>query len=351
MKILLSILYGGAVRLRTGLYRRGLLSRRHLPNPVLSVGNLTAGGTGKTPFVELLARILHEAGLHPAILSRGYRGSAEKTNLLVSDGRRLLATPGQAGDEPFLLARRLQGIPVMVGRNRYRSGCRLAEELKPEVFILDDGYQHLQLERQLNILLVDATDPFGGGRLLPAGRLREPLSALERADWIVVTRADFPLDQEEIETTIRQYNRRTPIWYFHHDATGLVQIDGGARLELRAFFRKPILALAGIGNPGVFLRDLNHHQIRVLDQVLVHDHHPYSQGELDDILKRMMKIGAEAIVTTEKDAVRLGGLHFPKDSLFALQIEARAENPEDFRRALLEEVRELCGPGQATSRN
>lgn len=338
MKYLLSQLYAVAVWSRSALYKHGVLKTRALRHPVISVGNLTVGGTGKTPFVAHLAQLLKGAGYQPIILSRGYKGKAEGTTLLVSDEKTILSEPENCGDEAYWLASRLQGVPVVVGKNRYRGGRLIEDQYEKVVYVLDDGYQHLQLKRNLNILILDATDPFGDAALLPKGRLREPLSAIERADLVVITRSHFSFDQDEIEIAIRKRNRVVPILYFHHDATALSDLKNGRVVTPRSFLGKRVIALAAIGNPAVFLRDLAHYQIRVVDQFLFRDHSPFSQPQLDGILKRLHQLDAEAIVTTEKDAVRLQRLRFVQGQILSLQIEVRAEDPEEYRKYLLNEV-------------
>ncbi len=345
--ILFSPLYRLAVQTRLKLYKARLLKTRRLPHPVISVGNLTTGGTGKTPLVMYLAQTLKRTGLDPAILTRGYKGKAEHTGRLVSDGSRLLTTPEECGDEAYLMATRLEGVPIAAGKNRYQS-ARLVpgfEENRNLVFILDDAYQHLQLFRNLDILVLDATDPLGDARLLPAGRLREPLTALERADTIIVTRAHMAFDQEALETEIRRRNRVARVSYFYHDAVGWVELRTGAVYPVRHLFHKRVLAVSGIGNPAVFLQDLNHYQIDVLENIEFRDHHHFRPHDLERIFYTARRLQAEAIVTTEKDAARLPMPADHTTPVYALRIEARPEDPEEFDKELIEEVRGLFTNG------
>ena len=345
MWALLSRLYSLAVRIRTLLYRRGVLRRRSLRNPVISVGNLTVGGTGKTPFVAYVAGVLQQAGYQPVILSRGYRGSAEHSTLVVSDGRNVLCGPASSGDEPFLLARQLPGVRVAVGKDRHRAGTLVEEDAAGRiVHILDDGFQHLRLKRNLDILLVDATDPFGGGELLPAGRLREPLSAMGRADLVIITRSHLLGAIDDPEAVIRRHNKLTPISYFYHDAVGVFDLKSRRQYRTRDFMSRRVIALAAIGNPEIFVRDLEHYQVDVRHQLLFPDHHPYSQSDLDRALESLDEHGAEALMTTEKDAVRLQGLVFEAGQVFVLQIEALPEDPVEYRKFLLDEVAGLPRP-------
>lgn len=347
MEYLLAQLYGLVVKLRLWLYRSGFLSTQTLEHPVISVGNLTVGGTGKTPFVMYLAQLLLRRGFQPVVLSRGYGGKAGRSQRVVSDGRRILCGPNESGDEPFLMARRLEGVPVLVGRNRYRSAQAplLQKSSRQLVFLLDDGYQHLALQRDLNILLLDATDPFGGNHLLPRGRLREPLNGMRRADLVVITRAHRPLESETIQLTIRRLNPLVPISFFYHDGVAIYDLKNGRRFELRQFLNERVVVLAAIGNPAVFVDDLEHYQMRVVDQFLYRDHHRFSQSELDQALSRVDRLSARAVITTEKDAVRLEGLSFEKDQVLVFQIECRPENEKAYEEFLLSELKSLPNHG------
>ncbi len=339
MKYLLSLPYLLAVRARGELYRRGVLRARRLPRPVVSVGNLTLGGTGKTPLVILLAKTLVQGGYHPVILSRGYKGSAEHTNLLVSDSGGLRSTPSECGDEPFLLARSLPGSKVVVGKNRY-AGAQLAGLDDPKaVYLLDDGFQHLQLCRDLDILVIDATNPFDNGLVLPVGRLREPTSAIVRADIIAVTRAHLAEESDDLELEIRRRNRTAPIWYFYHDAVSLTDVRTGETEAIRRLQGARVIALAGIGNPAVFLTDLAHYGCVVVDSLTFRDHHAFSQQDVDRAVAIMRSTGAEAIITTEKDAVRLQQLPLDSGTFFSFNIAAKPDDDEHFARLFLEEVR------------
>lgn len=338
MKFVLSKLYGLIVSLRVFLYQRGVLGSHQLKNPVISVGNLTVGGTGKTPLVGFLAQILKKAGYQPVILSRGYKGRSKSPTLLVSDGQKLFCGPEECGDEPYLLARKLEGVPVVVGKSRYQAGRSMEDRYPKLIYLLDDGFQHLQLKRNLNILVLDATDPFGGHQLLPAGRLRESIKGLSRADTIVITRSHIASEIENLEEQIRKWNRAVPISYFHHDVTALSDLKTGSRLQARDFLGAPVIALAAIGNPQVFLHDLEHYQMKISDRFIFRDHHQFSQSQLDRVLKRCQEVQAQAVVTTEKDAVRLEKLDFKEGQIFVLHIEPQPENPQEYKKEFLNEV-------------
>ena len=342
MKYLLSKLYSLVVSLRVLLYQKGILASQQLPHPVISVGNLTVGGTGKTPLVGFLAKILRKAGYQPIILSRGYKRKDKTPVLKVSDGKKVLCGWEDCGDEPYLLARNLEGVPVVVSKNRYQAGQSVTTDYPdPIIYLLDDGYQHLQLKRNLNILLLDATDPFGGEQLLPAGRLRESTRGLKRADAIIITRSHIPFEMEAVNRQIRRWNPWAPIAYFHHDVTSMYDLKTGEHRPIRDFLGKKVIALAAIGNPQVFVRDLEHHQMRIQDRFIFRDHHDYDQSDLDRVLDRLDQLQADAVVTTQKDSIRLEHLKFEESQILVLGIEAVPENLSAYKKEFLNEVNGL----------
>ncbi|MFN0088271.1 MAG: tetraacyldisaccharide 4'-kinase, partial [Blastocatellia bacterium] len=248
-------LYELGIRARIGLYRRGVFATRRLAAPVISVGNLTVGGTGKTPCVAFLARLLREEGLSVAILSRGYK-RASRGRVEVSDGREILCSPADAGDEPYLLARSCPGARVIVDPNRYAAGRWLEERAPVSVFLLDDGFQHLRLGRDLNLLLWDGAESPAEARMVPFGRLREPLGGFARADAVIVTRTDERTDRAAIQAAVARYGRPgTPVFFAAHDVTSLVRLDGGAPLAPDALAGRPVAAFSGIARPDRFHQD------------------------------------------------------------------------------------------------
>ena len=335
-------LFSAIVRLRAHLYHRGALSRHRLPLPTISIGNLTLGGTGKTPLAACFARLLEEEGCRPALISRGYKGEGERNGLLVNDGTGVRCRPRECGDEPYLLAQQLPKAPLAVGRDRLRAFELIRPLLGPRsVCILDDAYQHLRLERDLDVLTLDASSPFGGGRTLPAGRLREPLSAMKRADWIVITRCREGRDTSSIEQLARRFNDDAALLRFGHRATALVEV-GGCQAALDCdWASKPAVAMAGIGNPGQFGDDLARLGFKIEKEVWFPDHHWYRQEDLDQVLSRIRPHGPEIVLTTEKDAVRLLDLDVPKGKIFALRIEARALDGERFLSEMRRWLREV----------
>jgi len=332
--------YGAGVRARLWWYRVGGGRVRSLGRPVVSVGNLSVGGTGKTPIVIALGEALLSRGVGVAVLSRGYGGALERAGGLVSDGSgRPLADWTQAGDEPALIARRLPRATVIVGRDRAAIWARVAPALGPGVCLLDDGFQHLAIARDENLLLLDATEPYADAALLPKGRLREPLSALARASAVVVTRVDqaAPGAVDAIKTLVRRVRSDLPLLYARFALTGLVEVGSGRAAPLDRLKGVRVLAAAGIGRFESFVASLERAGASVADAVPFRDHHPYRRADLDRILERAHDARAELVVTTEKDAIKLESLVRAGESLWAARVEARVEDAVQWN-ALIDRV-------------
>ena len=298
----LSFPYGSAVRLRNRLYDTGLLPQHRLPCRVVSIGNVTVGGTGKTPFAVFLAGVLKKNGFRPCVLSRGY-GSAKTTPVgIVSDGERIGARYPEAGDEPLLIARSLSGIPVITGADRVRTGREALNRFGADVLVLDDAFQHRRLHRDADIVLVDAARPFGNGFLLPRGPLREPADALQRADMIV--RIGPAGQGASTDLTAAFGNRPAEVFSGSREPKDL-RCGDGSSVSLEWLREKNIAAFAGIARPDGFRGTLERLQARVTSFLAFPDHHPYRDGDIARIRKEAAEAGAEAIVTTEKDGVRL----------------------------------------------
>lgn len=334
----LARLYEGGVRARLALYENHILKPRHLAAPVISVGNLTVGGTGKTPCVAWLANFLRGAGHNVAILSRGYK-RASRGRVEVSDGQKILCLPHEAGDEPYLLARACPGVRVVVDQDRYAAGQWLAARAPVSVFILDDGFQHLRLRRDLNLLLLDATAPLD--ELIPLGRLREPLTGLRRAGAVIVTRADQEFDRSALELIITQYGQpNVPIFYAWHEVTGLRRLDVTETLAAPALAQQPIAAVAGIARPERFMADLTRQGMRIVWRGDFTDHHRYTRAEFQQIIRHARHAQAAAIVTTEKDAANLPREILVASTLpvYAAQIEFRCADEDALQRLVLRAV-------------
>lgn len=300
----LSALYGAALETRARLYATGRLASARVSCPVVSVGNLTFGGTGKTPFVEFLARRLRFEGKRPAILSRGYRRES-KGVVVVSRGDGPVVGPEVGGDEPVAMARRLPGVPVVAAERRVE-GARAALELGADLLLLDDGYQHLALARDVNILLLDAADPFGGGGLPPAGRLREPLSALSRADVVVFTRVNRADPPAEAREEIARRNPDAPVFTARLKSAGLWD-ESGSPVGLPRLAARRFIGVCGIANPAGFAASLAELELRPEELFAFPDHHRYGRRDLERIRRAADRTGSVWIVTTEKDAVKLEG--------------------------------------------
>ena len=331
-----AIPYGVIARLRALLYYWGWFAQRRLPVPVLSVGNLTLGGTGKTPVVILLAEWLLGQGKRVAILSRGYRRTSTDPYLLVSNGERLLVGPGEAGDEPFLMAQRCPRAIVAVGADRYELGCWVMDRFPVDCLILDDGFQHLGLYRDVNLLLVDATDADGLTALVPAGRLREPLQAAARASAIVVTRADVPAQVTEVCHRLQPAigPRPDPIQVVFRPEC-LVSVVSGASQPLSWSKGKTALLCSGVGHAGSFRGLVETIGITVLDEVVYVDHHAYTSEDVERLRARATALQAELVVTTEKDACKLAALLQPTDTWWAVRLTTDVTVGEDRLKQLL----------------
>ncbi len=289
-----------------------------LPAKVISVGNLTLGGTGKTPAVIAIALEAEKRGLKPCVLTRGYRGRTREPCFVGKGGGPLL-NARSAGDEAFLMAETLRGIPVVKGRDRYKAGLFALKDLRPgTLFILDDGFQHWRLGRDSDVLLIDATNPFGNGRLFPEGILREPLSSIKRADFIVITKADMAAAETVagIRRKVRRYNPGAPVFEASHKPAVLVS-PSGETAGLDTLRGREIYAFAGIANPSYFRSLLISQGARVVKFRKFGDHYFYRQKDMDEIKN---DAGGLGIITTEKDLVKIRELRIP-DRMFALRIE------------------------------
>ncbi len=299
-----SWVYGLGVLGRLGLYRVGVLRRIRLSGRVISVGNITAGGTGKTSFVLLLVQEVRARGLRPAVVLRGYGAKKEGETLVVSDGKTIPMDYPEVGDEALLLARKLPGVPVIMSPDRVR-GCQVAfGELGAQVAILDDGFQHLRIERDLDVLLLDRENPFGYGYLLPRGLLREPMGAVRRADLFVMTGVGEPSEPFDAPPRLRRTGQ-APVLQAVYTLIGLTDVRTGEPVAEQELRDQYVVAFSGIANPAVFERTLTSLAIFPKDHVVFPDHHPYDASDLSRIARRMGEVGATVALTTEKDAVRL----------------------------------------------
>jgi len=292
------------VAARTAAYRARLLTSHRLPCPVISVGNLTAGGTGKTPCVIFLARLLRDRGWSPAVLLRGYGRSGGTGLLVASAGQGLLVPSPEAGDEASLLAQALPGVPIILGADRARAAEMARTRCGADLLILDDGYQHLRLHRDLDILLLDARSPFGSGALLPRGLLREPPEAAGRADLVILTRVDQARDLDRVEEGIRNLNPRAAILRAVHRPVSLLRLADGAVLEPSALAGQSVAVLSAIGSPEAFETTLRGLGASVVANFRFPDHHTYRGDELERAGREGRAVVATLLVTTAKDRAR-----------------------------------------------
>lgn len=313
----LSIVYGAIGRFRVWCYRRDLCKSKSLEQPVISVGNLTTGGTGKTPMVIWLAEQLLAKGAHVAILSRGYRTR-----------RAPAGSSEQSSDEVLLFSSRLGGkVPVGVGRDRYASALRLNERNKSKIdyFLLDDGFQHLKLKRDVEIVLIDASNPFGSGFLLPAGPLREPISALSRANFVVITRSEH---SPAIESIVRRHSAAR-IFYAQTRLRAVMEKDFALPGQCEVEFRPHrYLVFCGVGNPQGFRNDLLRWGIQTLGSTFFRDHHRYTQQEVDQLERLAEAMEATALLCTEKDIFNLDRVHFKLLPVHFCQIDLEIKDAE-----------------------
>lgn len=310
---LFSSIYALGVNVKLSLYRMGILEQHKLPCHVISLGNITVGGTGKTPTAQRLARLIHDMGYRVVILNRGYRAAWQGDVGLVSDGQKIYMTAAEAGDEAYLLAKSLPGIPVVIGRERAVSGEYAVKKLNAEVIILDDAYQHWQLARDLDIVLIDALNRFGNNFLLPRGTLREPLTNLNRAHAFLLTKVDQTTDnaRDSIRDTLIQYNDKALIVESIHRPRWFIEIESwykGVRdcgIALDTVRGQTVVAISAIGNPSSFEQTIADIEVNVIDSLRFPDHHHYTMSEMQWAMERAMEKGADALVTTEKDAVKI----------------------------------------------
>ena len=351
-----SWVFDGIVRFRTWLYYQRIFRNQPLGVPVVVVGNLTVGGTGKTPIVEKFARTLAQRGRHVAILSRGYKSRAEPSYRrlwrwishgedpppkIVSDGQNVLLDSAEAGDEPFMLARNLPGVVVLVGKNRVKSGQYAIRKFGSDILLLDDGFQYLPLRGQYNVLLVDKTNPFGNRHLLPRGILREPVQHLRRASYVFITKSDGQPD-DELRATIRKHHPEVEIIECAHRPTYLQSINnGGERHPLEDLRGRRVAAFSGIAMPESFEKILRQLGAEIVYNKRFLDHHRFTPEELERFCAKAVEAKADFILTTEKDAVRLPSDMTPPVPLYYLRLEIEIlSGDHDFDAA----VSRICFP-------
>jgi len=359
---MISWLYGKITDFRNQLYESGRFRSFSLGAKTVSVGNLTVGGTGKTPLVAFIAEIFAERGEKVCILTRGYGRENPKKRVLVSDGETILADVKQAGDEPFELAAKLSGKAIVIADANRISAARWAREnFSVTAFILDDAFQHRKAKRDLDIVLLDATNPFGNYKILPAGVLRESLKNLKRADLIVISRANLTGNSEDLKMKIREYNSDCPIFVSENKISNLIEIgEFNAKTQRREdakektesptnadenefvidkedfrlwtldFRLKKVLAFCALGNPNNFFEQLRRENFNLISTEIFPDHHFYTQKDIEKLEKKSRENGAEILLTTAKDGVKLKDLQFDMSCL-VVETELSFNDEKSFR--------------------
>jgi tetraacyldisaccharide 4'-kinase len=333
---LCSLLYRLIVYFRNRLYDRQILMPIKLSCPVISVGNITVGGTGKTPCVIMMAQMLQRHGYLPAVISRGYGGKNPKPVNIVSDGKNILLNAEDSGDEPLLIARSLPDVPVITGTRRRLTGRAAIDQFGATVLICDDAFQHRQIFRDIDIVLLDAEKPFSNGYLLPRGELREPFSSLHRAGCIILTRADKtePLDSDVNRIAGASH---IPIFRAAHRFKEIIRPAENIRLSQGDLRGKKVCAFCGIARPESFKKLLVEAEAQLLSFIPFPDHYAYDRYELEGLKKQFRALGADYWVTTEKDATRLTVHPEFLKMLWVLRMEMEIEpSRESFENFIVE---------------
>ena len=329
-------LYGLGADARNTLYDRGIFITRSLGARTISVGNLTTGGTGKTPMVALVARLLVESGEKVCILTRGYGRKDPDDSVLVSDGSSVRSDARQGGDEPVELAFKLIGkSAVIADADRVEGAKRAIAELGSTAFVLDDAFQHRRAKRDLDIICVDSTNPWGNGEILPAGTLRERLGNITRADAVVITRTDLVKDVAPLEQEIRRLHPGASVFRSSNNISRIVElrqlldpVNVGANVSLDIV--GSVFAFCGLGNPANFFRQLEMKGIGLAGRKTFPDHYFYKKDDVSEIEKKARSSSADSLITTVKDAVRLTDANFSMPCYVA-EIETVISDPESFR--------------------
>lgn len=326
----LSMMYCTCLRIYLWLYKTGRRKQSQLPVPVISIGNLTFGGTGKTPAVITICRMLQKAGHRPLVLSRGHGGTS-KHGVVVSNGKDILCNSKRCGDEPMELARSLPGVPVITGKDRRHSGKQACELFNPSVIVLDDGMQYWQLQRDLELVVMNAERPFGSGLVMPAGDLREPIRGLNRAGAILLNgAAEISKDaRTNLINSLSTLAPGAPVFACSKIPYGFVDTRTGENFGVDWIRGRKVLAFCGIGSPESFERMMNEFGAKVLAFIAFRDHRKYTKQDIDRIITEKTNTGAEYIITTDKDASRLKTKEMP-DNLFVLEIELEVEETARF---------------------
>ena len=298
----LSFIYGSLVTIRNFFYETNILSTKSLNCKVISIGNITVGGSGKTPTVEYLSNLLQSKGHKVGIISRGYKRKSKST-LVVTDGKKKPESWEHVGDEPFLLAHKLENIPIVVGTSRYKAGSMMIEKFQPDVILIDDGFQHLSLHRDLDIVLVNSKDKRSDHKLIPSGKLREPISNLTKADLIIITKSNIHAPSNYLINKIKSFNR--PTIYNELQIDSLLQIKSNKINKLDKIANKKVYLFSALGDNESFKKIMGYTDAKIVGHSKYPDHYHYTLNDLNDIEQKATKCNAEFLITTEKDLVKI----------------------------------------------
>ena len=323
--LVISLVYRPFVFLRLQAYKKGWL-KTYRPNiPVISVGNLTIGGTGKTPVVDMLSKELQSRKIKPAIISRGYGRKNNDTQKRLRFCENKHSDPELFGDEPYMLAIRNPEVPVYVNNSRIAAANSAEKKDHPDMLVLDDAFQHLAIHRDLNLLLIDAEHGLGNGKLIPYGTLREPASQWTRADAIIITKANISSANTVFEILKKQLEVNIPVFNFNFETKFFSSLDGRNRQNIKNLAGKNLLTVSGIAQPDSFKKMLKNLKGNIISNFEFADHHDYSNNDVHNILKKNDEIKPDYIITTEKDAVKLRPFTELKNSVWILEIEVHPE--------------------------
>jgi tetraacyldisaccharide 4'-kinase len=349
-----SKVYENGIQFRNNLYKTGILKIKKLPCFVVSIGNITAGGTGKTPMTIYLCKYFTALGFKVAVVTRGYKGELEHKGGVVSDGKRILCNPEEAGDEAYMMAQILKS-PVIAGKKRFESGMTAIEKYSSDIIILDDAFQHMALKRDLNLLLLDTKKPLGNGYLLPRGTLREPAASIHRSDAIIFTRSDQNPDTVFDHTNIN--SKRIPLFksihvpYVIRIATGENNIQSlEAQSDILNHIKgKRAFLFSGIANNSAFKNSCENLKLIVCHHIQFPDHYQYTQPEIDTITESFNQSNAEYIVTTHKDYIKITNI-FPSDYpilILGVKIEFDSNNKKYFEQFIEKKIQKHFRETQA----
>ncbi|MGB5159169.1 tetraacyldisaccharide 4'-kinase [Desulfobacterium sp. N47] len=347
MLFVFSFIYGILIKIRCALYSKGIFKQKKLSCKVISVGNVTVGGTGKTPMTIYLAKMFAGHGYKVAVVSRGYRGKCEKKGGVVSTGKEILMGPELSGDEPFMMAARLENVPVVVGQNRFKSGRMAIKNFDIDIILLDDGFQHIKLFRDINILLLDHSHPFGNYHLIPRGILREPLVSVKRADAFILT-GSSP-DETKAENFLDSISQSRAIFetyssYYYFNAGKEISIDWRSSFKKdlsKDYIRiagKKVVAFSGIAINENFKKTIEEFKCELVDFYGFPDHYYYSADDIEKISQSAKKSGAQFVITTEKDFARMGGkFAFPVD-LIVVGVSVNFKDENSFKSFIINKL-------------